>query len=169
MAEKRERDSKYISNFYITEESLTENWSLLFKHDCNILARVLYIKLSKRKNRARINFYTFASAMIGLLDDSADRRNKCMFNLMEFNGDGEFDVMYLFQLLNNVPRNSLFGREIYKMIKVYKEKNILMRGGYRSQITLNYNLFNSMCQPQSELIPEMQFRLFGKYNPPLLG
>ena len=91
---------------------------------------------------------------MGLRDESADRRNKCIFNLMEFNGDGEFDVMYLFQLLNNVNRNSLFGRDVYKMIKVYKEKNILMRGGYRSQITLNYNLFNSLNQPQSDLVYE---------------
>ena len=33
---------------------------------------------------------------MGLLDESSDRRNKCVFNLMEFNGDGEFDIMYLF-------------------------------------------------------------------------
>lgn len=96
LAEKRERDSKYLSLFYITQESIRANWKLLFKHDCDILARVIYIKLSQRKFRARVNFHTFASAFLGLMDESAERRNKCVFNLMEFNGDGEFDVMYLF-------------------------------------------------------------------------
>lgn len=96
LAEKRHRDSKYLSLFRMTQESIRENWKLLFKHDCDILARVFYIKLSKRKFRARIDFPCFVTAFMGLLDDSADRRNKCVFTLMEFNGDGEFDIMYLF-------------------------------------------------------------------------
>lgn len=163
LAEKRDRDSKYLSLFYITQRSIQENWKLLFKHECEILARILYVKLSKRRFKSRINFHQFARLFMGLRDENADRRNKCIFDMMEFNGDGQYDIMYLFQILNNIPRNSLYGREIYKMIKKYKEKNILMRSGYRSQITLNYNLFNSMCQPQSDLVYEFQYRLFGKY------
>jgi hypothetical protein len=47
--------------------------------------------------------------MNGLLDESKDRRNRTVFNLIEFNGDGELDIMILMQLLNNTPRETLFG------------------------------------------------------------
>ena len=64
----------------------------------------MYIKLSKRKDSAKINFIEFANAMVGLLDEVKDRRNRTVFNFMEFNGDGELDIMILMQLFNNISR-----------------------------------------------------------------
>ena len=47
LSEKRKRDSKYISNFYITEKSIIENFESLFQFKCNMMAKIIYIKLSK--------------------------------------------------------------------------------------------------------------------------
>lgn len=105
----RTKESKYITHYYITEQSLRENFEKLFTFKCDILARVMYIKLSKRKDCAKIRFLQFAEAVSGLLDEVKDRRNRTLFNLMEFNGDGELDIMILMQLFNNVPRDTLFG------------------------------------------------------------
>jgi hypothetical protein len=55
----------------------------------------MYIKISKRKNCAHINIIQFWEAVGGLLDEVKDRRNRTIFNLMEFNGDGELDIMIL--------------------------------------------------------------------------
>ena len=37
----------YISNFHITEKSLLENFESLFQYKCNMMAKIIYIKLSK--------------------------------------------------------------------------------------------------------------------------
>lgn len=160
----RAKESKYITHYYITEQSIRENFEKLFSYKCDILARILYIKLSKRKDCAKIRFVMFAESVAGLLDEVKDRRNRTMFNLMEFNGDGELDIMILMQLLNNVSRNTLFGQEILKLVREYKNKNVLMKGGFSRQITLNFNTFNQLI-PYSSLIDEFQFKLFGVYVP----
>lgn len=126
----RAKESKYITHYYITEQSLRENFEKLFSFKCDILARIMYIKLSKRKDSAKIRFLQFAEAVSGLLDEVKDRRNRTLFNLMEFNGDGELDIMILMQLFNNASRDSLFGQEILKLVREYKNKNVLMKGGF---------------------------------------
>lgn len=99
-----------------------------------------------------------------LLDHRQDRRNRCVFNLLEFNGDGDLDIMILMQLFNNLPRESMFGQEMLKMVREYKNKNILMKGGFRRQIELNYNCFNELI-PYSSIIDEFQYKIFGTYVP----
>ena len=130
LAERRKRESKYISLYYITEQSMVDHFHLVFGQKCDILARVLYIKLARRKDHAKINFVQFAEAFVGLLHEVKDKRNRTIFNLLEFNGDGEYDIMYLFQLLVNVPRNTMFGQEVLKLTKEYKDKNVLKKGGF---------------------------------------
>jgi len=45
--------------------------------------------------------------------------------------------MFMMQLIHNVPKNSMFGQEIIKIVKEYKKKNLLARGGSR-KIQLNF-------------------------------
>ena len=45
MAEDR-RDNKHVSLYYITENSLRQKFHLLFDYKCDIIARVIYIKMS---------------------------------------------------------------------------------------------------------------------------
>lgn len=56
LSEKRQRDSKYASNFKITEQSIINNFHLLFDYKCDILAKLMYIKMSKRKDKSKIDF-----------------------------------------------------------------------------------------------------------------
>ena len=86
--------------------------------------------MSKRKRCAKINFIQFHDALIDIVDEIKDRRNRCVFNLLEFNGDGDLDIMILMQLFNNLSRESMFGQEMLKMVREYKNKNILMQGGF---------------------------------------
>ena len=39
--------------------------------------------------------------------------------------------MILMQLFNNLPRETMFGQEMLKMVREYKNKNILMKGGFQ--------------------------------------
>ena len=160
----RAKESKYLTHYYISEKSLRENFEKLFNFPCDILARIMYIKLSKRKDCAKINFLQFADAVTGLLDEVKDRRNRTIFNLMEFNGDGELDIMILMQLFNNISRDTQFGQEIIKVVREYKNKNVLLKGGFSRQITLNFATFNQLI-PYSALIDEFQYRIFGVYIP----
>jgi hypothetical protein len=82
---------------------------LLFDYKCDIIARVIYIKMSQRTDKAKIDFIQFINCFMGLLDEVKDRRNRAAFDLLEFNGDAEFDIIYLMQLFNNVSRNTMFG------------------------------------------------------------
>jgi hypothetical protein len=91
--------------------------------------------------------------MMDFIDDVKDKRNRAVFNLMEFNGDGELDIMILMQLYNNINIETMFGQEILRMVKEYKNKNVLMKGGFKRQITLNFNTFNALV-PYSTLIDE---------------
>lgn len=50
------------------------------------------------------------------------------------------------------------------MVKEYKNKNILLKGGFRRQVQLNYGLFSELI-PWSCLIDEFQYVLFGTYVP----
>lgn len=109
LAVNRSSTSKRLAFFFITEKSLRENFSMLFGYPCDILARIMYIKMANRKRCSRINFLQFADAMMDLIDEIKDRRNRAVFNLMEFNGDGELDIMILMQLFNNIPRETIFG------------------------------------------------------------
>ncbi len=48
----------------------------------------------------------------------------------------------------------------FRLFKEYKQKNVLMKSGFRSQIVLNFSTFNKIV-PYSCLANELQFRLFG--------
>jgi hypothetical protein len=48
----------------------------------------------------------------------------------------------------------MFGQEILKLVRKYKEMNILMKGGFSRQITLNAATFNDMI-PYSTLVDEL--------------
>jgi hypothetical protein len=126
----RDFTSKRLAFFFITEDSMRDNFEKLFGYPCDILARIIYIKMASRKRCARIDFLQFAEAMMDIVDEVKDRRNRAIFNLIEFNGDGELDIMILMQLFNNIPRESMFGQEILKMVREYKNKNVLMKGGF---------------------------------------
>lgn len=109
--------------------------------------------MAKRKECSKINFLQFYEIFIDLLDEVKARRNKCVFDLLEFNGDGELDMLFLMQLFCNLNKNTLFGQEILKLVRKYKEMNILMKGGFSRQITLNSATFNDMV-PYSSLVDE---------------
>jgi len=73
------------------------------------LARIIYIKLSERKECSKIDFTRFFEIFYPILDEVKARRNKCIFELLEFNGDGELDMLFLMQLFCNLSKNTMFG------------------------------------------------------------
>lgn len=162
LAEPRKRPTKYMSLYYMTEKSLRENFSKLFEFECDILARVIYIKLADRLDKAKIHFPVFARTFMGLLEEVKDKRNKTIFELLEFNGDGEYDLFFVFQLFINSHRETMFGQEMLKAIrlcaKMSTKKNV---GGF----AFNFSTYNSLI-PYSCLIEEFQYKLFGVIVPP---
>jgi len=58
------------------------------------------------------------------------------------------------QIASNLNKDSKFAQEILLLIDEYKQMNILLKGGKRRQIQLNYSLFNEKI-PWSCLIDEL--------------
>ena len=50
------------------------------------------------------------------------------------------------------------------MVREYKNKNVLLKGGFSRQILLNFATFNNLV-PYSSLVDELQYRIFGIYYP----
>lgn len=67
-----------------------------------MMAKIMYVKLSKKKDKAKINFINFANAFMGLLDEVKDKRNRTLFELLDAKGEGELSIIYLMQLMHNV-------------------------------------------------------------------
>ena len=162
LAVRRKRPTKYLSLYNITEQSLMENFPKLFGFECQQLAKVMYIKMANRTNFAKVNFMKFADCFMGLLDERKDKRVRAIFDLLEFNGDGEYDLFYLFQLFINVPRETMFGQEMLALLTEYKDKNVFRRG--TGGIQLNFTTFARVVSDPS-LIDEFQYKLFGVYVP----
>jgi hypothetical protein len=107
----------------------------------------------------------FQEVLMGLMDDSnKDNANRACFNILDFKGQGQLDIMFLIQIYNNTSRDTLFAQEILALIRVYKQKNILLQGGYRRQIVLNFATFNGLI-PKSCMVDELQYACFGEYVP----
>ena len=157
-------DSKYLSIYRVTEESIIDNFAKLFGYSCDIFARILYLRMAKNKDSAKIDFVRFSSIFLAFLDDIKENRNRAFFEILDLNGTGKLSIMFLMQIVNDVDRDTLFGQEILKIVREYKEKNIMLREGYRRRIVLNFATFNALV-PNSALIKELQYRIFGEYVP----
>lgn len=105
----RDTDCKYLSTFQITEQSLINNFQKLFGHKCDIFAKILYMKMVRNKDHAKINFLQFVDVFMDLLDEYKDVRNRVLFNLLDLKGTGKLDIMIFIQIANQVDRNTLLG------------------------------------------------------------
>ena len=65
----------------------------------------------------------------------------------------------------NVDRESLFGQELLALIRELKLKNVLKTQGYSAMIKMNYSKYQELVSTSS-LIDELQYIIFGYYNPP---
>jgi hypothetical protein len=109
LAEHRERESKYLSLYRITETSLRQNFEHLFGFPCDIFARILYLKMTGTKDHAKINFIQFGTIFFDLMDEIKDKRNRCFFSLLDVKGTGILDSMLLMQLFHHIDRSTLLG------------------------------------------------------------
>lgn len=97
------KHQKELQAYYITEQSLIENFTLLFGYRCDVLAKVMYLKMGDNKIKAKINFYQFASVFEGLLQENPrDAPNKCIFNLLDIRSTGQLTILFLIQILHNI-------------------------------------------------------------------
>ena len=154
-----------LAGYALTEQSILKGFSSLFHHKCDLFAKILYLKLSRQKDQARIDFMRFAEVVMGLIDETnKDNMNRAVFNILDIKSQGQLDIVMLMQIYNNLDRDTLFAQEILVLIREYKSKNILLQAGYRRQITLNFSTFNLLV-PRSCLIDELQYVFFGAYAP----
>ena len=69
---------------------------------------MLYIRMAKGLDHAKIDFMKFIRVFDGFLDDAPKRRNQAVFNLYDVKNEGHINIMVLMQLFNNVERNTYF-------------------------------------------------------------
>jgi hypothetical protein len=165
-------EAKLSSQFYCTETSIVENFDKLFGYRCDIFAKILYLRMAKGLDHAKIDFMRFIKIFEGFLDDTPKRRNQAAFQFYDVKNQGVIDIMVLMQLYNNVTRNTYFGQELLILIREYKNKNILMTAGFSRKIMLNFSTFNELIQSNcsrpshhSVLVDEMQYIILGKQVP----
>mmetsp|Transcript_18654 Transcript_18654/g.17749 ORF Transcript_18654/g.17749 Transcript_18654/m.17749 type:complete len:246 (-) Transcript_18654:29-766(-) len=147
-------------DYSLTEKSLVSNFSKVFEHSCDSLAKLIYLNMAKGKDHYYINFIEFAEWFYDILNDLREKRNEFIFKMLDIDKDGKLSCISLLQIYKNMNPNTLFGKEIFKILKEYKNKNLLMKHGYRSQVVLNFNLFNKLI-PYSTLINEFHLKIYG--------
>ena len=68
---------------------MLDNFETLFDQKCDVMAKLIYLKLSEQKQSVRINFLRFAEVFELLVDDgNRDNGNKMIFNLLDIKGKG---------------------------------------------------------------------------------
>eukprot|EP00347_Sterkiella_histriomuscorum_P015607 403356388 len=156
-----------LMEYYITEQSMIENFSNLFGgHQVDIVAKLIYLYLSQGKDFVHLGIVQFGNVFIPLLNESKERRNEFVFRLLDVQNEKKLNILHLLQYFKNLKTNTLFGQEIYKIFMEYKQKNILMKAGFRSQIVLNFMTYNKLIKC-SCLVNELQYRIFGGIYPDL--
>lgn len=108
-----------------------KNFPKLFGYKCDVFAKILYMNMSKQKDRAMIDFYKFVKVFENLHDEVAKIRNRCVFNILDVKKNGYLDIMMLIQMLNNIDKDTYFAQELLVLIREYKSKNILMTAGFQ--------------------------------------
>ena len=93
--EGKEENRSYLSLFWLTEKSIRQNFQKVFEHKCDILARIMYLKMAKSMDHAKIDFIRFVEVFIMLLDEIKDNRNRCVFDLLDIKGKGVLDFSFL--------------------------------------------------------------------------
>ena len=66
-----------------------------------------------------------------LLSDRKEKRNKFVFEMLDLDKDGKLNILNVLQLWKQVPLKSRLRKEIYKLLQEYKNKNILMKNGFK--------------------------------------
>lgn len=167
--DKNKYEVKSIGQYYLTEKSIVEHFAALFGYRCDPVAKLLYIKMAKGKDFAKIDFLKFARVLDPFLDEVPKKRNRAAFDLYDVKNEGKIDIMVLMQILNNVDRNTYFAQEVLILIREYKLKNVLLSAGFSRQITLNFATFNELISNNtpnashtSFLCDEIQYILLGK-------
>jgi|TARA_B110000285_G_C14798763_1_gene456438 hypothetical protein len=68
---------------------MLDNFKTLFDQKCDVMAKLIYLKLSEQKQSVKINFLRFAEVFELLVDDgNRDNGNKMIFNLLDIKGKG---------------------------------------------------------------------------------
>lgn len=124
------------------------------------MATILYLNMSNSKDHSKIDFLQFINPFLRLLDEVKDTRNRAIFDILDIRKKGQLDIVFLLQLLMKLDRESYFAQEILKLIREFKCKNMLLKGGVKRRIVLNFTTFNTLV-PNSCLIKDFQKGIFG--------
>jgi hypothetical protein len=151
----------------ITEETLRENFAKVFGgFSCNIMAKLLYVYISRGADFAMINFLRFTEAFMPVMSDYSEVRGEVPFRVLDIDNDGKLNILNILQVHHNLTSRSpngkrcMFAIELRKIFQEYKQKNLHLRDGYRHQMVLNSSTYMKLI-PHSCLIDELRLRLFG--------
>ena len=84
-----------VYDYWITEESMRENFGKVFGSDCDIMAKLLYVKMSGMRERAKISFMEFITLFIPLYNDNVNVRSKAIFSIIDSDSDGVLCIISL--------------------------------------------------------------------------
>lgn len=83
----------------------------------------------------QVDFLRFASAMHPLMSEYSEVRGEVIFKMFDIDCDGKINVLNLIQIHQNLVRQglgkSLIAMEVRKLFREYRDKNILMKHGYK--------------------------------------
>lgn len=149
----------------LTEHSIEENLSrLLGGYACPILAKLLFLLLSRLKGEPHIDFLTFSNALLPLMSEYSEIRGEVIFRLLDVDGDGKLSILNILQVHHHLSKNGdgircMLAIELRRLYREYMERNIQLRQGFRHQVTMNEGTFHKLV-PQACLVDELRLRIF---------
>ena len=105
----------------ITEESLRENFAKVFGgFSCNIMAKLLYVYLSRGADFAMINFLRFTEAFLPVMSDYSEVRGEIPFRILDIDNDGKLNILNILQVHHNLTSRSANGKRCMFAIELRK-------------------------------------------------
>ena len=78
----------------ITEQSIQDNFSRVFGgYHAPIVAKLLYIYLSRGVDCVHIDFFRFATAFLPVMSDYSEVRGEIPFKLLDVDCDGKLSIL----------------------------------------------------------------------------
>ena len=78
----------------LTEHSIEEHLPrLLGGYACPIIAKLLFLLLSRLRGGPHIDFLTFSHALLPLMSEYSEIRGEVIFRLLDVDGDGKLSIL----------------------------------------------------------------------------
>jgi len=108
----KDPDLLHEADFELTQESFSRGWSEHIGHGSTVVADLIYIHASKRKEHIKFNFLQSIGLFKFLHDDNKTVKNKLIYKFLDLDKSKKLNVLTLLQISKKLPDRTLFKFEL---------------------------------------------------------